>query len=426
VLEKQFIAGIAEKIIFADQTIKTINYITSPEGLTAIEITANPGKREWYWVFTDHLGSITTLLRESNGQKFEMSFDAWGNRRNADTWENYTTSFPDFIIARGFTGHEHLYAFNLINMNGRFYDPIIGRMLSPDNFMQAPDYSQNFNRYSYCLNNPLVYTDPSGEFIWAIAATWLLFTESGYEVQKYLSPVAVHIDLHFSSEQKGIGADASIGVPKILPISYRAHAGATYYWQHYDGSFTGWETRNGGEWTLGGVINYSGTTFNSGETSQTTNMITFGGPFINLKYENDYMFDLQLPGVPNADGGDRYRTSAVRLKYGPFTLGINLFTGDPGLQGEIRETFYDPDYNYRETYKENQYGDNPDKYRSGVLYVGFGPFKFGKNSENIRHLYQNQFAHDKLMKGESPYFKVLEKKPKWYFYFGTGTGNTLW
>ncbi|MDY0388982.1 MAG: hypothetical protein RBT65_18065, partial [Methanolobus sp.] len=64
ILEKQFIAGIAEKIIFADQTTKTINYITSPEGLTAIEITANPGSQEWYWVFTDHLGSITTLLRE--------------------------------------------------------------------------------------------------------------------------------------------------------------------------------------------------------------------------------------------------------------------------------------------------------------------------------------------------------------------------
>ncbi len=63
---------------------------------------------------------------------------------------------------RGFTGHEHLYAFNLINMNGRMYDPITGRMLSPDNYIQAPDLSQSFNRYSYCFNNPLRYTDPTG------------------------------------------------------------------------------------------------------------------------------------------------------------------------------------------------------------------------------------------------------------------------
>ncbi len=48
-------------------------------------------------------------------------------------------------------------------MNGRLYDPILGCFLSPDNYVQQPDNSQNFNRYSYCLNNPLKYTDPSGE-----------------------------------------------------------------------------------------------------------------------------------------------------------------------------------------------------------------------------------------------------------------------
>jgi len=50
-------------------------------------------------------------------------------------------------------------------MNGRVYDPVLGRFLSPDNFVQAPDFTQNFNRYAYCLNNPLIYTDPSGDFI---------------------------------------------------------------------------------------------------------------------------------------------------------------------------------------------------------------------------------------------------------------------
>jgi RHS repeat-associated protein len=51
-------------------------------------------------------------------------------------------------------------------MNGRVYDPLLGRFLSPDNYVQMPDFSQNFNRYAYALNNPLVYTDPSGEIIW--------------------------------------------------------------------------------------------------------------------------------------------------------------------------------------------------------------------------------------------------------------------
>jgi hypothetical protein len=49
-------------------------------------------------------------------------------------------------------------------MNARLYDPALGRFLSPDPFVQAPDFSQSFNRYSYALNNPLKYTDESGEY----------------------------------------------------------------------------------------------------------------------------------------------------------------------------------------------------------------------------------------------------------------------
>jgi RHS repeat-associated protein len=65
---------------------------------------------------------------------------------------------------RGFTGHEHYPELNnIINMNGRLYDPKIGRFFSPDNFVQMPEFSQSFNRYSYCLNNPLKYRDPTGQ-----------------------------------------------------------------------------------------------------------------------------------------------------------------------------------------------------------------------------------------------------------------------
>ena len=47
-------------------------------------------------------------------------------------------------------------------MNGRVYEPSLGRFLSPDPFVQAPDNTQSFNRYSYVFNNPLSFTDPSG------------------------------------------------------------------------------------------------------------------------------------------------------------------------------------------------------------------------------------------------------------------------
>ncbi len=69
-------------------------------------------------------------------------------------------------LQRGYCGHIHYDHFGLIDMGGRVYDPILGRFLSPDPYVQAPENSQNFNRYSYCLNNPLKYTDPTGEFVW--------------------------------------------------------------------------------------------------------------------------------------------------------------------------------------------------------------------------------------------------------------------
>ncbi len=83
-----------------------------------------------------------------------------GRRRNPDTGvvDDDITSMFD----RGYTVHQHLDDFKLINMNGRVYDPVIARFLSPDPFIQSPGYGQNYNRYTYCLNNPLKYTDPSG------------------------------------------------------------------------------------------------------------------------------------------------------------------------------------------------------------------------------------------------------------------------
>ena len=80
-----------------------------------------------------------------------------------DTWGRKDTR-TSFIVNRGYTMHQHLGSFGLINMNGRVYDPAVGMFLSPDPYVQAPDNWLNYNRYSYCLNNPLMYTDPTGEF----------------------------------------------------------------------------------------------------------------------------------------------------------------------------------------------------------------------------------------------------------------------
>jgi RHS repeat-associated protein len=83
------------------------------------------------------------------------------------------------LTAMGFTGHEFLEDFNLYNMNGRLYDPILGRFLSPDPYIADPSFTQSYNRYSYVLNNPLKNNDPTGELpLWALwgiasAGNWL-------------------------------------------------------------------------------------------------------------------------------------------------------------------------------------------------------------------------------------------------------------
>ena len=112
--------------------------------------------------------------------------DFWGEERSythSASWEVYdSTPSEGGVFAnndidmpvwfnRGYTGHacpelgrrEHLQEFDLINMNGRLYDPIPGRMLSADNYIQQPGNSQSYNRYAYVFNNPMKYTDPSGE-----------------------------------------------------------------------------------------------------------------------------------------------------------------------------------------------------------------------------------------------------------------------
>ena len=80
-------------------------------------------------------------------------------------------------------------------MNGRLYDPLVGRMLSPDIVIQNPEYSQSYNRYSYCFNNPLRFTDPSG-YVVTIPPEYLKMLEYASDINKYEKEIAeIGIDL---------------------------------------------------------------------------------------------------------------------------------------------------------------------------------------------------------------------------------------
>jgi RHS repeat-associated protein len=118
----------------------------------------------------DHLGSIVAISDETGAVVERMAFDAWGKRRFVNGTPDVLDSIVGYNTDRGYTMHEHLDEMGVIHMNGRIYDPLIGRFMSADPFIQHVDDLQNYNRYAYVRNNPLAITDPSGHFWgWVVA-----------------------------------------------------------------------------------------------------------------------------------------------------------------------------------------------------------------------------------------------------------------
>ena len=176
------------------------------------------------------------------------SYDAWGRMRDPQSLTPYaSTSQPTLLLGRGYCGHEHLSNFGLINMNARLYDPVLGRFLSPDPYVQSPDFSQNFNRYAYALNNPLKYTDPTGNIISpllvSIAAGTVFGGISGYTI--WLSNGANHDQLaKYIFEGAAIGGISTLltgGLGYLGCSSWMAGAiggaisGAGFGWLSSDG-----------------------------------------------------------------------------------------------------------------------------------------------------------------------------------------------
>lgn len=121
------------------------------------------------YLHRDHLGSVEAVTDENGNELRIMAYDPFGERRK-DDWTRALNIVEIGDLAddlrkstsRGYTGHENLDRTGFVHMNGRVYDPQIGRFLSPDPIVQSPGYSQSWNRYSYVMNSPASFNDPSG------------------------------------------------------------------------------------------------------------------------------------------------------------------------------------------------------------------------------------------------------------------------
>lgn len=296
------------------------------------------------YICRDYLGSITHVTDSAGTLRQELSYDAWGRLRNPSTHALYPLGVEPWpVLGRGFTGHEYLPVVGIINMNARLYDSATGRFLSPDPYVQMPDFSQNFNRYSYCMNNPLRYTDPTGEFI-----TWSI-SKRGFSIGINFALIGIPLGFGISV---GWSEGGSAGV--YGEVGYRV--GGT-------GLGTGA--------TISQSLDYG---FGTNSWSTTTGIGAYGslGVF-NAGANGSYTYNMK-----SGQGGFGWGVSAGINLFGndAFGLGLNVGYGSGGWDFGIGG-YYNP-YAWKDnpTYEPEKWNDG------GYIYndeygniIGFDPTK---------------------------------------------------
>lgn len=407
-----------------------------------------------YYVMTDHLGSWNKVMDEDKNIVQQTHFDPWGNRMSYTAWNTLQiqTTFP---FSRGYTGHEHYDHFKIINANARLYDPVIGRFFSPDPFVQAPDFTQNYNRYSYCLNNPVMYCDPSGELL-EIPMLGLAFV--GDLISNLINGIENPINNAWNNANtvvNGMEHCCQFSVPignntnltfGISPFTLSANVGLSYY----DGAtitnvgfgygitgFYGYANNTlavddmsltigigGGNnyfgWNVAGTykgygLGYGRTQYGNAigpdglSNSQTTGTVCVYFKNGSFRIENDYF----------GDKGDRWRTNAWELSIGNFSLGSTIYTNDPKGLNSGRSDKASPIWGY-----------NTDGYKTwdeGIVYSS--PLWIGWRNGNLisRIGYSHRFIQDVTQNGVHKYYsggrqnfylKYDSNINGWYYYCG--------
>ena len=335
-------------------------------GVIALKVGSNGF---WYYhTLTDNVGSVIKVVTGEGTTAFGASYDAWGKP---------TVTVDDIAFPRGFGGHEMLPNYGLVNMDGRLYDYTLGRFLSPDNYVQEPDNSQSFNRYAYCLNNPLKYSDPTGElfgiddliigisaFVSGYVANaisthnwgWVSFQNGlisagmsliGWHtgnmsssvwsiasniatsniVNAFMPTLTLPIDQHFSlsfSPIFGFGTDG-LSAGLYGSVNYINGKNAFSIGGGFGKGYAGWRVyAKSGNWGAGyGRTYYSEGNFNGNYLGpQEIGTLTLSFLDTSLDYSNDYF----------GDGDDRWRTTAAELTIGKFSVGSYVYGNHGGKE----------------------------------------------------------------------------------------------
>lgn len=152
-------------------SVEFVTYIGGDAYTAPVIFKDNGITQDFFYLHRDYQGTIVGITNSTGVIVEKRLFDVWGSlikfANNSGVTTVPTTS-SGLFLDRGYTGHEHLLGVGLINMNGRIYDPKFHKFLQPDNNLQDPFNTQNYNRYAYGMNNPTKYADPSGESLFDI------------------------------------------------------------------------------------------------------------------------------------------------------------------------------------------------------------------------------------------------------------------
>ncbi len=164
-----YVGSLYERLSKNSGGIDQKHYIYAGGQLVAEHIVSSTEGTQTRYLHKDTLGSIDLVTDAYANVVDRRSFDSWGKLRSLPWRANASLNDPLYLpqlpfTNKGYTGHESVQEVDLIHMNGRMYDATLARFISADPHIQAGSLSQSYNRYSYVMNNPMKYTDPSGYF----------------------------------------------------------------------------------------------------------------------------------------------------------------------------------------------------------------------------------------------------------------------
>lgn len=162
-----YIGTLMEKVV-SGATTSYKHYLALGGGAQALYIRSSTGSTDSYYLLSDHLGSTDRITNASGSSVVAESFDPFGDRRGTN-WSGDPTSGElstiNGITRRGYTDHEMLDSTAMVHMNGRVFEPTIGRFVSADPVKDCGLGTQGRNRYSYVGNRSLSLRDRSGFYV---------------------------------------------------------------------------------------------------------------------------------------------------------------------------------------------------------------------------------------------------------------------